>query len=58
VEYKVRADQGDADSLFYLGGMYVTGHGVTKNLTKGVELIQLAAQKGNPLAKKILGVMK
>jgi len=57
-EYKIKADQGDADALFYLGGMYATGHGVAKDHSKAVELIALSANKGNRLAKKMIGVMK
>jgi len=49
------AERGDADAQFELGLRYLTGEGVEKDLTKGVDWLRKAAEEGHLRAQHIFG---
>jgi len=51
------AQQGDAPSQFYLGGMYAFGRGVPQNEAEAVRWFRAAAEQGDAGAQFFLGVM-
>ncbi len=50
-----RAEKGEAPAQLELGGIYVTGKGVTKDVAEGVKWISKAAEQGNSEAQMKLG---
>lgn len=52
---KLKADQGDANAQFSLGGMYFQGITATKNYAKAIEWFTKAARQGHVKAKYNLG---
>jgi hypothetical protein len=56
-ELKAKAEKGDADSQFLLGGAYFSGEGVTKDDAKAVEWYRKAAEQGNADAQGTLGAL-
>lgn len=56
-EWLPLAEHGDAASQASLGGMYVNGHGVTKDDAEAVKWLRLAAEQGNAIAQNNLGFM-
>ena len=55
-DQRLRADQGDADAQYNLGGAYYTGYGVTQDYAEAVKWWRLAADQGNADAQYNLGV--
>lgn len=55
---KSAALQGDAEAMLHLGICMINGLGITKNREKGIELIQMAARRGNPDAIDIINRKK
>ncbi|MAZ02529.1 MAG: hypothetical protein CMN56_05265 [Sneathiella sp.] len=53
---KKMAESGDPWGQFYLGSMYGSGNGVSKDLYKAVKWWSLAAKQGNATAQYNLGV--
>ena len=51
------AEQGNAEAQFYMGHMYLTGQGVTKDPTEAARWYRLAAEQGNSDAEHRLGLM-
>lgn len=49
--YKKAATQGHAKAQFVLGGLFLTGHGVKRNLDEALRLIGEAAKSGDQSAK-------
>lgn len=49
------AESGDAEAQTALGGLYLTGTGVSVNLAEAVRWYRLAAEQGNPVAQLNLG---
>jgi len=45
--YRIKATAGDAKAAEQLGYLYLTGQGVTKDLTEALKWIQIAADNGN-----------
>ena len=56
-EFKLLAEQGDADAQFNLGVMYEDGQGVTQDYKKALKWYRLAAEQGDATAGHQLGVM-
>ena len=56
-EYQNRAKKGDAESLYYLAGMYYWGSGTTQDRIHAFDLYKMAAEKGDADAKYKLGEM-
>ena len=58
-EFKLLAEQGHADSQYYLGAMYMVGPwlGTTRDLEASLKWFKLAADQGNVLAFDALGSM-
>lgn len=50
-----RAEKGDASAQLELGGIYLKGEGVTKDMTEGLKWISKAAEQGNVEAQMKLG---
>lgn len=50
------AKNGDADGMFMLGMLQVTGNGMPKDVQQGLILLKKAADKGNQRAQLVLGV--
>ena len=57
VEWKRKAEAGDAKGQYLLGVMYALGDGVPKDAAKAVEWQQKAAAQGNADAQYMLGFM-
>jgi TPR repeat protein len=55
-EWKLAADQGDADAQNGLGGMYGIGLGVTQDYKEALKWYRLAAEQGDANAQWVLGV--
>jgi len=53
--YEQAASLGYTDAMVYLAKMYALGEGVPRNKEKSDELLEKAAEKGNPNACFILG---
>lgn len=51
------AEQGDANSQFFLGRMYRQGYGITKNNVEAAKWYHKAAEQGHSLAQTNLGFM-
>src|SRR4051812_41113944 len=51
------AEQGDVEAQFQLGGIYYSGHGVTKDLGAAANWFRLAAEQGHVGAAFNLGCM-
>ena len=51
------AEQGDADSQFFLGGMYYFGRGVQQDYAEAVKWYRKAAEQGDAAAQFCLGGM-
>jgi TPR repeat protein len=51
------AEGGDARAQFYIGSMYDSGQGVSKDSKKAIQWYRRAAKKGNPNAQYNLGVL-
>ena len=49
--YKKAAAQGHARAQFILGNLYLSGHGVKRNLLEALQLIEQAAKSGDQRAK-------
>lgn len=56
-EFKVLADQGDANAQFNLGWIYLNGHGVPQDYTEAVNWFRKAADQGVPDAQFCLGFL-
>ena len=56
-EWKLAAEQGDADAQFNLGLMYDKGKGVSQNYKTAVKWYRLAAEQGFAVAQSKLGWM-
>jgi len=56
-QFRLAAEQGDADAQFFLGVMYATGEGVPENDAEAVKWYRLAAEQGDARAQFNLGVM-
>jgi len=54
VWYTRAGDQGNAYAIFNLGIFYLLGTGVDKDENKGVALLRMAAERGDPSAKNVL----
>lgn len=52
-----QANAGDATSQFLLGGMYITGSGVTKDDAKAIEWYTKAAEQGHAEAQYYLSII-
>jgi TPR repeat protein len=50
------ADQGDSCAQLSLGIVYEDGNGLPRDYAKALTLFRLAANQGNPLAYRELGV--
>ena len=48
-------EKGNTDCMVYLAGMHVTGHGTSKDIKKGISLMERAAKEGSVKANTILG---
>lgn len=46
-EFEQAISLGDAEAGFYLGHMFVEGHGVAKDMDKAIECFELAAERGD-----------
>jgi TPR repeat protein len=57
LDYRLAADQGNADAQVKLGFMYREGRGVTKDHSEALKWYRLAAQQGNWSAQSNLGSM-
>jgi len=55
--YKKAADQGHSTAQYYLGNMYATGRGVSKNDKMAAYWHQKAANQGHSTAQYSLGIM-
>ncbi|MBD5355428.1 MAG: sel1 repeat family protein [Bacteroides sp.] len=55
--YHILADKGDAEAQFEIGYMYVTGRGVPKDYTIGIDWYRKAAENGSSNAQNSLGYM-
>lgn len=55
--YRVRAEQGDAQSQLRLGSMYYYGKGVSKDYSEAARWYRKSAEQGNPKAEYSLGDM-
>ena len=53
--YEIAAAGGSTEALVYLSKMYALGEGVERDRSKSDELLQQAAEKGNPTACFVLG---
>jgi TPR repeat protein len=56
-ELRAKAEQGDAEAQFDLGGMYKVGNGVPQNYAEARRLYRLAAEQGHARAQNALGLM-
>ena len=56
-EWRPLAEQGDADALFSLGGMYYAGYGVLQDYVEALKWYRLAAEQGKAIAQGRLGTM-
>lgn len=56
VYFKKSADQGNAEGLYGLGTMYLTGEGGTKDLAEAGKLLRAAAERGHVLAINTLAL--
>jgi len=54
----IRSEEGDADALYELGLLYISGKGVPKDPEEANKLIKKAASKGNEEAKNFLKKQK
>ena len=50
------AEKGNKDAYAYLGYCYMLGHGVDKDLNKGIEWYKKSADAGNATGKMFLGI--
>ena len=53
--YRAAAEQGDIMAQFHLGGMYLTGKGVTQDYKQTVKWWRLAAEQGEDMAQFFSG---
>ena len=56
-EWQPLAEQGDAQSQYYLGFMYSNGEGVVQDYKEAVKWFRKAAEQGNGEAQAFLGMM-
>ncbi len=56
-EFRILAEQGNAEAQFNLGIMYVEGKGVSKDNTEAVKWYRKAAEQGDAQAQNNLGLM-
>ena len=56
-DFRLAAQQGDADAQYSLGVMYYYGQGVPPDYARALKWYRLAAQQGNADAQVRLGVM-
>ncbi len=56
-EFRLLAEQGDAEAQYELGRMYERGRGVPEDDNEAVSWYRLAAEQGNALAQISLGIM-
>ena len=56
-EWRPLAEQGDAEAQARLGGMYLSGQGVTQDYAEAVKWYRLAAEQGYADAQDELGAM-
>jgi TPR repeat protein len=56
-EFKILADDGDADAQFFIGSLYQQGEGVIKNLPMAVPWLEKAAKQRHHGALNALGVI-
>ena len=56
-ETKAKAEAGDAEAQYNLGGMYASGQGVEQDFKEAVKCFQKAADQGFAMAQNNLGVM-
>jgi hypothetical protein len=49
------ADKGNAVAQFFLGVMYLNGHGVPQDYTEAAKWYRFAAEQGHPWAQSALG---
>jgi len=52
------AKQGDAQSQYYLGKMYLEGKEVDQDYTAAMKWLSIAAAQGNAQAKEVLKLLK
>lgn len=55
--YRKAAEQGNANSQFFLGWMYRQGYGITKNNVEAAKWYHKAAEQGHALAQTNLGFL-
>ncbi|QXO72612.1 tetratricopeptide repeat protein [Morganella morganii] len=55
--FEKAAEQNNADALFYLGEFYMDGYGVAKDVKRGYQLYQKAAELGSSHAMNNLGLL-
>jgi predicted alpha/beta-hydrolase family hydrolase len=55
--YRIRAEQGDAESQLWLGSMYYYGKGVPQNFVDSARWFRRSAEQGNPKAEYSLSDM-
>jgi len=53
--FRLASEQGDAESQFILGRMYIDGEGVDRDYKEAEELLRLAAASGLDKAEELLG---
>ncbi len=53
-EFRMAAEEGNADAQFILGFMYHSGRGATLSSTKAVKWVRMAAEQGHARAQAIL----
>ena len=56
LEYKARAEKGDAEAQKDLSGLYFNGEGVEQNLAEALKWLRKAAEQNNAAAQYNLGV--
>ncbi|MBR6891777.1 MAG: sel1 repeat family protein [Bacteroidaceae bacterium] len=52
--YKMAADKGYSDAMYYLGTHYMDGDGVSQSTDEAIRLWKAAAEQGNENAYKAL----
>jgi|GEM_PF-4305618 hypothetical protein len=54
-KYRIEAEKGDIEAIYYAGVYYILGRGVKMDLSQGYSMISEAAEKGFPAAQNWMG---